>query len=149
MFAGAGKAKLRRRTTSTFSTRQPRERTYTTLTTPFGIRDSWACGTLRRETGGTFCFDNLLIFLYTRLLINTVECHIQRRSTRERSTLDVNIYEGVNQLYVGRKVVIVIEFTPTRGREREGTRPNFGPYSEISIRWFQHFVNGYWSGYFV
>jgi hypothetical protein len=37
---------------------------------------------------------------------------------RERLTLDVNIYEGVNQLYVGRKVVIVIEFTPTRERER-------------------------------
>ncbi len=29
------------------------------------------------------------------------------------------IYEGVNKLYVGRKVVIVIELTPTRERERE------------------------------
>jgi hypothetical protein len=37
----------------------------------FGI--SWACVALHQETG-TFCFDNLLIALYTRLFINTVQC---------------------------------------------------------------------------
>jgi hypothetical protein len=30
------------------------------------------------------------------------------------------MYEGVDKLYVGRKVMIVIEFTSIRRREREG-----------------------------
>jgi hypothetical protein len=34
------------------------------------------------------------------------------------SQLDVNTHEGVNQIYVCRKVMVVIEFTPTRERER-------------------------------
>jgi hypothetical protein len=40
----------------------------------------------------------------------------------------MSIDEGVNKLYVGRKVVIVIEFefTPPRERERERARSKIG-----------------------
>ena len=45
----------------------------------------------------------------------------------------MSIDEGVNKLYVGRKVVIVIEFTPPRERERERARSKIGLCSGISM----------------
>ena len=35
-------------------------------------------------------------------------------------------YECVNKLYVGRKVVIVLEFTPARGKVEKDQDPNLG-----------------------
>jgi hypothetical protein len=49
------------------------------------------------------------------------------------STYGVSIYECVNTLYVDRKVVIVIELTPTRGGEREGAKSKIGLCSGISM----------------
>ena len=34
---------------------------------------------------------------------------------------------SVNKLYVGRKVVIVLEFTPARGKVEKDQDPNLGP----------------------
>ncbi len=51
----------------------------------------------------------------------------------DRLTHGVSIYEDVNKPYVGRKVVIVIELTPTRERERKGARSKIGLCSGISM----------------
>ncbi len=51
------------------------------------------------------------------ILLSASSIHCEVRC--DRLTHGVSIYEDVNKLYVGRKVVIVIEFIPTGGRERE------------------------------
>ena len=65
----------------------------------------------------------------------------------------MSIDEGVNKLYVGRKVVIVIEFTPPKG-EREGKSKiqNWALFWNIYGSGKSNILltaNGYRSGYFA
>ncbi len=43
------------------------------------------------------------------------------------------MYESVTKLYVGRKVVTVLGFTPGRGRGREALRSKFGLELELDL----------------